>query len=256
MMKKKTASNKTFDYTSIPLGFYDKIANKRRGMRSFWHHLKFQRVKDYIDTTNSTSIIDYGCFCGTFLGMIDNSMLKEQFGLDILQDQIDYAEKVYAKDYRKFMLVDDFKHKYKDKKVDLITIIEVIEHLEIFQIKEILQFANERLNSGGKLILTTPNYNSTWPLLEFILNKVSDVTYEEQHITKFTYGNVEKKLRNIDDDFSKKFNIEFVTTSHFFTPYLAQISFTLAERISKFAAHHRWRFPLGNLLMICFSKKS
>lgn len=247
-------SEYTFDYTSIPLGFYDEVAKKKKGMRSFWHHLKFQRIKDYIETTDATSIIDYGCFCGTFLGSIDNSKLKDQTGLDILQDQIDYAQKVYTTDYRKFMLIDEFKQNYPNKKVDVISIIEVIEHLEVWQIQEILEFATTRLNPGGKFILTTPNYMSMWPMLEYVLNKVSDVNYEEQHITRFRYGNIEKRLRGMNENFSKKFKTEFVTSSHFFTPYVAQVSFKLADKMSKFSPHQKWHFPLGNLLMICFSK--
>lgn len=255
-LAKKSNTEYTFDYTSIPLGFYDEVAKKKKGMRSFWHHLKFQRIRDYIETTDATSIIDYGCFCGTFLGNIDNSKLKDQIGLDILQDQIDYAKKVYTTDYRKFMLIDEFKQNYPDKKVDIITIIEVIEHLEISQIREILAFATSRLNPGGKFILTTPNYMSMWPLLEFVLNKVSDVNYEEQHITRFNYSNIEKRLRGMNETFSKNFKTEFVTSSHFFTPYVAQVSFSLADKMSKFSPHQKWHFPLGNLLMICFSKVS
>ncbi len=250
----KDNSQYTFDYTSIPLGFYDEVAKKKKGMRSFWHHLKFQRIKDYIETTEASSMIDYGCFCGTFLGTIDNSKIKEQFGLDILQDQIDYANKTYATDFRKFMLIDEFKKNYPDKKTDVITIVEVIEHLEVSQIQEILQFATERLNPGGKFILTTPNYASMWPVLEWILNKVSDVNYEEQHITRFKYGNIQKKLRAMDENFSKNFKTEFVTTSHSVTPYIAQVSFKLADKMSKFSPHQKWRFPFGNLLMICFTK--
>lgn len=254
MAKKKNNTEYTFDYTSIPLGFYDEVAKKKKGMRSFWHHLKFQRIKDYIETTDASSIIDYGCFCGTFLGSIDNTKLKEQYGLDILQDQIDYAQKVYATDFRKFMLIKEFKQNYPDKKVDVMTIIEVIEHLEITQIQEILQFATEHVKPGGKFILTTPNYMSMWPLLEVILNKVSDVNYEEQHITRFRYANIEKRLRAMDEEFSKSFSTEFVTSSHFFTPYVAQLSFSMADKMSKFSPHQKWRFPLGNLLMICFTK--
>jgi len=251
----KDNSEYTFDYTSIPLGFYDEIAKKKKGMRSFWHHLKFQRIKDYIETTNSTTMIDYGCFCGTFLGSFDDTKIKEQYGLDILQDQIDYANKTYATNYRKFMVIDEFKKNYPDKKVDVITIVEVIEHLEINQITEILQFATKTVNSGGKFILTTPNYSSMWPVLEWILNKVSDVNYEEQHITRFKYGNIEKKLRNMDESFSNNFTTDFVTTSHSFTPYVAQLSFKLAESMSRYSPHQKWKFPFGNLLMICFTKK-
>lgn len=254
-MSKKKNTEYTFDYSSIPLGYYDEVAKRKKGMRSFWHHLKFQRIKDYIETTEAKTIIDYGCFCGTFLGTLDNHQLKEQFGLDILQDQIDYANANYSNEYRRFMLINDFVSLYPEKKVDIITIIEVIEHLEIDQIRDILIFVTKHLNTGGKLILTTPNYSSTWPILEAILNKVSEVNYEEQHITKFTYGNIEKRLRAIDQSFSENFTTEFVTTSHSASPYIAQFSFKLADKLSKFSPHNKWKFPFGNLIMICFSKK-
>jgi 2-polyprenyl-3-methyl-5-hydroxy-6-metoxy-1,4-benzoquinol methylase len=246
----------TFDYSSIPLGFYDKIAKERKGMRSFWHYLKFQRIIDYIEMIpNASKIIDYGCFCGTFLGMLDNKKFKKQIGLDILKDQIDYANSIYKTEFRDFMLIEDYKSLENVEKTNVISIVEVIEHLEISQIEEILLFASDNLEKGGKLIFTTPNYLSTWPILEIILNKVSEVNYEEQHITKFTYFNIDQKLRKINPKFSEEFETEFVTTSHFLTPFIAQLSFSLAAKLSKFAPHNKWSFPFGNIIMICFNKK-
>jgi 2-polyprenyl-3-methyl-5-hydroxy-6-metoxy-1,4-benzoquinol methylase len=246
----------TFDYSSIPLGFYDKIAKERKGIRSFWHYLKFQRIIDYIQTIpNASKIIDYGCFCGTFLGMLDHSKYSKQLGLDILEEQINYANSMYKNENRSFKLVKEYSESDAVEKSDVITVVEVIEHLELGQINEILDFANKNLNKGGKLIITTPNYFSTWPILEIILNKISEVNYEEQHITKFTYYNIDKKIRSINKDFSTNFETEFLTTSHFLTPFLAQLSFEFAAKLSKFAPHNKWSFPLGNIIMVCFTKK-
>ena len=224
-------SNKeyTFDYSLIPLGFYDDIARQKKGMRSFWHYLKFQRIIDFLNTqSNVNSIIDYGCFCGTLLGMVDNSKLKEQVGLDILEDQIDYAQKNYQTEFRNFQLIDDYNRDFPYKKT---------------------------LNSGGFFMLTTPNYLSFWPVLEVILNAVSEVNYKEQHITKFNFFNIEEKLRSINPIFSDNFELEFVTTSHFLTPFIAPFSFKFAEYLSKFSPHNKWQFPFGNIIMICFKRK-
>ena len=251
-------SNKeyTFDYSLIPLGFYDDIARQKKGMRSFWHYLKFQRIIDFLNTqSNVNSIIDYGCFCGTLLGMVDNSKLKEQVGLDILEDQIDYAQKNYQTEFRNFQLIDDYNRDFPYKKTDSITIVEVIEHLELSQTSEVLDFATKRLNSGGFFMLTTPNYLSFWPVLEVILNAVSEVNYKEQHITKFNFFNIEEKLRSINPIFSDNFELEFVTTSHFLTPFIAPFSFKFAEYLSKFSPHNKWQFPFGNIIMICFKRK-
>ena len=42
-----------------------------------------------------------------------------------------------------------------------------------------LKEAHRVLAPGGKILLTTPNYGSLWPLLEKIVNARAEVTYEE-----------------------------------------------------------------------------
>ncbi|MFP4470141.1 MAG: hypothetical protein ACLFPE_05635 [Bacteroidales bacterium] len=66
---------------------------KRKGMRSYWHFLKFERIIDGIDD-NCKAILDIGCFAGTFLGMIPEAKISEQTGIDILEDQIVYSIKI------------------------------------------------------------------------------------------------------------------------------------------------------------------
>src|SRR4029078_4972958 len=103
------------------------------------------------------------------------------------------------------------------------------------------------LNPGGKLVLTTPNYASAWPVIEVILNRVSDVSYEEQHITKFTYFNMERKLAKIYPDLWLYFNtLDFKTTTHFVTPFLAGLSFDVARGLSRVGSPQNGADPLGN----------
>lgn len=245
-----------FDYSTIPLGYYDRIALQKKGIRSFWHHLKFKRIIDTFGINND-SILDIGCFAGTFLGMIPETTFKVQFGIDIQKDQVEYANDKYGAGFRKFYLMNDFiDNKLSgERHFEVITLLEVIEHLTVSQIADIITFAFGKLKPTGRLIITTPNYTSAWPLLEMILNKVSAVKYEEQHITRFNYFNVFDKLGRIVPKFSEMFQPDFKTTTHLLTPYIAGISFKTADRISSAVSHANWKFPLGALLLVQLRKQ-
>lgn len=250
------SNTKGFDYSAIPLGYYDHIANEKKGMRSFWHYLKFKRLIDGF-TGNEKSILDIGCFAGTFLGMVPSWKIPVQVGVDILPDQIDYATTKYGTEFRKFYTLEEFISLKGQQKncFDIVTLVEVIEHLTTEEIQQIFDFAYQMLKPEGKLIITTPNYFSLWPFLEYILNKISDVSYEEQHITRFKYFNAVAKLRSILPDFDKNFYLDYKTTTHAFTPFLATISFGLAEKISTAISPGKWKMPLGSILIIQLYKK-
>jgi len=43
-MKYDCTPESPFDYDSIPVGYYDLVFQRRCGVQSKWHHLKFQHV--------------------------------------------------------------------------------------------------------------------------------------------------------------------------------------------------------------------
>ncbi len=252
-----TEPNSTFDYNQIPLGFYDNITSKHRGMRSFWHNQKFRRVIDSFEGQQE-AILDIGCFSGTFLSMIAPEQVAKQVGVDILKEQIDYANRSYGTAFRSFHLIGDLKEitVAEDGQFDCVTIIEVIEHLSAEEIADLIQLAYRKLKVGGKLIITTPNYASLWVVQEFILNRISDVKYQEQHITHFHYFNIEKKLTTIIPALPQMFSFDFKTTTHFVTPYIALLWYRLAEKISSAIPHRKWNFALGSLLLVELRKRA
>ena len=58
---------KIFDYNTIEYGFYDKIFNNRKGVRSV-HHIKFNFIRNRIKTKNTH--LDIGCGPGTFISLL------------------------------------------------------------------------------------------------------------------------------------------------------------------------------------------
>lgn len=245
-----------FNYSSIPVEFYDNISRRKKGMRSYWHNHKFKRIIDSFEQ-NAGSILDIGCFSGTFLSMISKDKIPKQVGIDILKPQVEFANQKYGTSFRDFYLIDDLNNLsvLEDQQFDYVTIIEVIEHLKKEEINEIINLAYRKLKTNGKLIITTPNYFSLWPIQEIILNYISDISYEEQHITHFNYFNIEGSLARIIANVNPKLHFDFKTTTHFLSPFIAIISYRLAENISSFIKPSKWRLPFGSLILIQFTKK-
>jgi 2-polyprenyl-3-methyl-5-hydroxy-6-metoxy-1,4-benzoquinol methylase len=250
--------NAKFDYSEFPAGYYHEVLNHGSPVRRAWHLQKFKRVIDCLPTGEGMSLLDIGCFAGTFLSLIDEQRFSRQLGVDVLPTQIQYAAEHFGSARRSFRHIPSLEALPSSReRFDVITLIEVIEHLEAPDVACVLAASAELLNPGGTLIVTTPNYTSTWPLLELIVNRVSEVSYEEQHITKFNYFNVLPKLKRLAPGFFDDFSVNFKTTTHLISPFLAQVSPRLAEFSSEVLRHETWGFfPFGNLILLSLRRNA
>ncbi len=240
-----------YDYDQIPVGFYDQVLRGGNPIRRLWHLSKFERVLDYLPKGTQGSLLDVGCFAGSFLSLVPQERFPRQLGVDILAPQVEYARARYGTPFREFRHIRSIERLQDlSEQFDCVTLIEVIEHLSPDEVRLLLAHLSRLLAPGGRLVITTPNYASSWPVLETVLERVSDVKYEEQHVTKFTYFDVERKLRDLYPPFASEFHLELKTTSHLLTPFLAGLSFRAAHSLSRLVPHRLWRFPFGNLVLL------
>ena len=79
--------------------------------------------------------------------------------------------------------------------VDIVTMIELIEHLNEEDGLNLLREARRTLRSGGRIMISTPNYASPWPVVEWFVNRLGAVSYEDQHISRFNRTHLEALLR-------------------------------------------------------------
>ncbi len=248
--------NSGFDYSKFPDGYYQTVMETGNPIRQAWHRQKFQRVVDCLPAGTSQSLLDIGCFAGSFLSLVDGKNFSRQVGVDILPSQIEFANRRFGTQFRTFRYCPSISQlELADEKFDCITIIEVIEHLTGEEIRQVLAKSVNLLKPGGRLIITTPNYTSAWPLLEILINRMSEVSYEEQHITKFNYFNIMSKLAAIAPESMRDLGLEFKTTTHFVSPFLAHLSLDFSAKISSLFKHRHWRFPFGNLILLSMLKK-
>ena len=213
--------NKIYYNNSISEGYYDLIFKKKRGIQSAWHHIKFKYIKNKIH--KSKLHLDIGCGPGTFLGLLN----KKSIGGDIADNQINYAKKNYLSSKLTFLTYKN-RLPLKSQSVDSISLIELIEHISEKDLSFLLNECRRVLKRNGYIVLSTPNYYSLWPIIEIILNIVSPINYNHQHIIKF---NKKKLLKFIK---KKGFKISELNTFILFSPFLAFISFKLALYMLKF----------------------
>ncbi|QDV37854.1 bifunctional 3-demethylubiquinone-9 3-methyltransferase/ 2-octaprenyl-6-hydroxy phenol methylase [Tautonia plasticadhaerens] len=244
-----------FDYDQIPLGYYDEVMRTGHPVRRCWHRQKFQRALAALPPGPGLSVLDIGCFAGTFLGMLPGDRFPRQLGVDIIPKQIEWAASHYAAPYREFRAIPGLSALADlGETFDCVTLIEVLEHLSAEEIRALLGHVGRLLKPGGRFLMTTPNYASAWPLLERILNRASDVKYEEQHLSKFTYPGFERQLRAISPGFERDLELELKTTSHLLSPFVGAISEPLAMWLSRCRDPGQWRFPFGSLILARFRK--
>jgi SAM-dependent methyltransferase len=179
-----------FDYTTIPPGHYDLVYRRGRGIQSKWHHLKFRRVAE--ELAGYRRVLDVGCGPGTLVGILRED--HEAFGVDITEPQIDYANRVYGEPPGCFYACALEALPEELGPFDAISAVELIEHLPPELADRTLRDAVRRLRPGGKLVLTTPDFHSAWPVIERIVDRVGDVEYYVQHVNKFTTRRFREQL--------------------------------------------------------------
>jgi 2-polyprenyl-3-methyl-5-hydroxy-6-metoxy-1,4-benzoquinol methylase len=171
-----------YDYEKeIPAGFYDKIYQRKAGVRYCWHDLKFRAVAAHLPRVKR--LLDIGCGPGTFIGNYLGGI--DCLGTDFSAAQIQYANRHYADDLHRFSTRPVASLVESGDRFDAITMIELVEHLAVADAARLFAEARELLSADGILIVTTPNYRSLWPIIERGVNLVSPVSYEQQHVNKY-----------------------------------------------------------------------
>ena len=208
-------------YDDIAPGYYDRVYAQGKGVQWFWHRYRFEAVAESLPSEGGDRILDMGCGPGTFLGHFASHYRRGQ-GIDLAKAQIDYAARRYGSERLSFDAIDIAAFSHGDV-FDAIVSIEVIEHLPADETQTFLRTILRLLKPGGTLVLTTPNYRSFWPVIEWLISKKGPVNYLEQHVTHFTMPRLVRELE------AAGFVVRSKRTFFVIAPFLAAISTRLAN---------------------------
>ena len=229
----------SFDYDGgIPAGFYDEIYRRKAGVRYSWHDLKFRAVAAHLP--RAKRLLDIGCGPGTFIGnYLDGT---EALGIDASAPQIEYANRHYSTGFHRFSTQPVAALADARERFDAITMIELLEHLAADEAVRLLTQARELLAPDGILIVTTPNYGSLWPVIEWGLNRLSQVNYEQQHINPYRRKYLTRHLA------AAGYRSATIKTIVGFAPFAAVFGMKPAQYLDAFETRLR-HFGVGNLLL-------
>lgn len=147
-----------FPYHYIPFlnGYFSQVRNLYWGYE-YLSYLNF--VLNKLESLRFNSLLDIGCGEGRLLHEINVRFLnKILLGIDFSPRSISFAKAFNPN--LEFICGDIQKIKLPGK-YDVITLIEVLEHIPIKEIPNFLQTLYNYLNDAGNLILTVPSNNIT-----------------------------------------------------------------------------------------------
>ena len=216
-------SQPKFAYDSIEWGYYDRVFRRCAGIQSKWHHLKFARIRS--EMSNYDTHLDIGCGPGTFIGTLKSSALS--VGVDIAENQIAYAQSRYGSPNHQFKCFDSIPLPFEAGTFQVVTMIELIEHLSMKDNFALMREAFRVLQPNGLILVSTPNYASLWPLVEGLVNRFGEISYEHQHITRFNRSSLDAFLQQAGSCHTR------VDAYQFIAPFLACLNWRLADVVHR-----------------------
>lgn len=135
-----------------------------------WSLSYLGRIHLVLNTLNEMhfqSLLDIGCGDGKLLSILASHFADKSFvGVDYSERAIALARALSSSANVRFAVEDIAKAKTADK-YDVVTLIEVIEHIPVDKLDEFARRAAERLRPGGYLICTAPSTRLAVPVKHF-----------------------------------------------------------------------------------------
>jgi 2-polyprenyl-3-methyl-5-hydroxy-6-metoxy-1,4-benzoquinol methylase len=216
-----------------------------RAAQRFWHEAKFRLIERVAMPGKGDRVLDAGCGSGTISHFLSN-YAGDVTGIDSNPSAISYAREAFKAPNLRFCL-GQFDELKADKPFDRIYCIEVIEHLYEHQVADVLELFYNLTNPGGQLFLTTPNYRSAWPLIEWLLDRFALVATldEAQHVTHFN----KRKLSVLCE--RAGWRVSHIGTFNGIAPFIAPISRHLGLRMEKIEFLFNRLLPQNLLFCLC-----
>lgn len=131
----------------IDQSYIDQIEFKKKTFNLF-----FKKIEKHLN--KDIKVLEIGSYYGV-LGSLIKPHVKEYVGIELSNHATDYSREIFGLD-----VICELPEEYlkKNNKYDLIIMSDVIEHLD--RPFEVLSLIEKNLNVGGKLILSTFNFDS------------------------------------------------------------------------------------------------
>lgn len=211
---------------SIP-GDYQYVAlTEGNRVQRFWHSGKLRLVRDLLRDRSAGRVLDLGCGSGNLVYELARSGYCV-VGVDTNRDAVRFARDRCRGLAAVFAVSDAVQLPFRRDLFDVITMVEVIEHLSEKATKQMLGELHRVTRPGGWMLATCPNRKSLWPLIERLLDAFRLVPRlrGEQHKQEFSIQELESVLAGAG------FRVLRWGSFHMIAPFVAAVSWRLAERL-------------------------
>jgi len=240
----------SFDYHSVAGDYQYRALHSGHPMQRFWHRGKLlmidQLVRPHLKA--GSRVLEVGCGAGNLLLQatvpasfpvaLDLSMQALTFVRSRFQEVTSSTEAP-----RGFACLQAIGESLpiRSESFDCVLMSEVIEHLEAPEIS--IREARRVLCPGGLLLITTPNYHSFWPIMEWAVDRLNMAPKMagEQHISRFDPSSLKSLLTEAG------LNIGYAGSIYNLSPFLALVSSEGAKR--QLQSELKGRSALGMILV-------
>jgi len=176
------------DGHSMPPDYYERGIEKHWVQR-YWHRKRFEVMEGLIGGANSR-LLDIGCNGGLFTSKIArNSGEASMVAMDVDAGSVLHAKESYS---LSTLVADGCHLPFKNETFDLITCLEVLEH--VLQPARILEESFRCLKKGGHLVVLVPNNTLLFRIIWFFWTATWGKTWEDKHVYQFDRKSVQALL--------------------------------------------------------------
>lgn len=212
----------------------------------FWHQLRYEACLDVLTPREGETLIDLGCGSGVFSAAMA-AQGATVVGLDANESAVRFAQHTFGRTNLTFR-----KNAFSSLDVpaaDGAALLEVLEHIPLAEASELVRALHAKLRPGGRVVVSTPNRISPWPIVEKTLDLFHLVPHleETQHVMLYD----SRRLRDLFE--SAGFETFHCSTIFLLAPWIAGVSWPLAKWIHRL--EQKIRIPFGCLLVHGYRKK-
>jgi ubiquinone/menaquinone biosynthesis C-methylase UbiE len=223
----------SFDYHSVAGDYQYRAMHSGHPMQRFWHRGKLimidQLIRPHLQA--GSRLLEIGCGAGNLLlqatvgGSYPVALDLSMQALTFVRSRLQEA-RVGADAPAGFACTQAIGEAlpFRDGSFDCLLLSEVIEHLDApqFSIREAVRV----LKSGGRLLITTPNYRSFWPIMEWAVDRLNMAPKMagEQHVSRFHPAALKRMLVGAG------LQMEYSGSIYNLSPFLSLVSAGQAKR--------------------------
>lgn len=232
---------------TIPGGYQQEKLLQGHAAQRAWHRNRMDTFRSVALASVGGRALDVGVGSGLSFGAAGDSPVSI-CGIDISVASLGFAAASFPRAKGRLCAASGDKLPFQDGAFTDIWCQEVLEHIPPDVLGQVLSEFHRVLAPGGRLFITTPNYRSAWPLIEFVMDTfaLAPRMGGDQHVNKPHPQMMARALRGAG------FQLRSQGTFNLLSPWAGAFSTALAARLHALEMRHAG--TLGSLLY-CLSVK-